>query len=70
MSQKKMQKAVKWLDISCAPSVGNGLLTASFGLATTVASDSQNVNDLIAKADSALYEAKKKGRNRIVRAQV
>jgi diguanylate cyclase (GGDEF)-like protein len=67
---EKMQKAVKWLDIRHATSLENALLTASFGLTATVASNNQNLSELIAQADSALYEAKKKGRDCIVRAQV
>lgn len=39
-------------------------LTASFGVATL--SPSQKLNELIAEADSALYEAKNSGRNRVV----
>ena len=66
---EKMQKAVKWLDLHHAASMNNALLTASFGLTATVASNNQNLSELIAQADSALYEAKKKGRDCIVRAQ-
>lgn len=39
-------------------------LTASFGLAVTMASD-YSLHDAIARADLALYEAKRAGRNRV-----
>jgi len=40
-----------------------GRLTLSFGLATNT-DDVENINELINRADMALYRAKKKGRNR------
>ena len=66
---EKMRKAVEWLDIPHDTSPVADVLTASFGLATTIAGSNQdlsNVNDLIARADLALYQAKEQGRNCIV----
>ena len=40
-------------------------ITASFGITQHSQSDS-NVNELLAKADYALYEAKKQGRNKVI----
>ena len=41
-----------------------GPLTASFGLTSLHRAD-RSIHDAIARADSALYEAKEKGRNRV-----
>jgi len=41
------------------------VVTVSVGIATAIASDKSNQNDLLALADSYLYEAKNSGRNRI-----
>jgi diguanylate cyclase (GGDEF)-like protein len=42
-----------------------GTLTASFGVASITPSESNEVDDLVASADRALYEAKAAGRNRV-----
>jgi diguanylate cyclase (GGDEF)-like protein len=41
-------------------------ITISLGIAT-FPSDSTDIEDLIKKADAAMYEAKQKGRNRVVK---
>ena len=42
-----------------------GTLTASFGVSSMTPSESNEVDDLVASADRALYEAKAAGRNRV-----
>ena len=41
-----------------------GHVTVSIGVATTIPEKNGNIEDLIRRADAALYEAKRKGRNR------
>jgi len=41
-------------------------LTVSIGIAALNHSDPESLNDFIARADSALYQAKAEGRNRVV----
>src|SRR3954451_287498 len=49
---------------------GNGSLqvTASLGVASSTASDHEEPRALLARADAALYEAKRSGKNKVVRA--
>jgi two-component system chemotaxis family response regulator WspR len=47
------------------PGAGCGFVTMSMGVACIVPGDSDNLDDLIARADAALYEAKRGGRNRV-----
>jgi diguanylate cyclase (GGDEF)-like protein len=44
----------------------NGRVTASIGAVALVPSDGESLIDLVQRADEALYEAKEKGRNRVV----
>jgi diguanylate cyclase (GGDEF)-like protein len=43
-----------------------GIITASFGVATLVPSREASAHELVGKADEALYQAKRSGRNRVV----
>jgi two-component system chemotaxis family response regulator WspR len=47
------------------PGAPSGIVTMSMGVACIVPGDEDTLEDLIAKADAALYEAKRSGRNRV-----
>ena len=54
---ERMRQAVEELETD------GGRVTVSFGVATIVASDRSSADALVAAADSALYDAKRAGRN-------
>lgn len=54
---ERMRQAVETLETD------GGRVTVSFGVATIIASDRSHTGALVAAADSALYEAKRAGRN-------
>ncbi|WP_036165513.1 diguanylate cyclase [Massilia sp. 9096] len=47
------------------PGSNHGTVTMSMGLASTVPGDHMMLEELVAQADEALYEAKRSGRNRV-----
>ncbi|MGI8770978.1 MAG: GGDEF domain-containing protein [Acidobacteriaceae bacterium] len=59
-----MRCAVTSLEIHSANTAASEFLSVSIGLASTVPSARQGLNDLLAAADAALYRAKARGRNR------
>lgn len=61
-----MRSAVENSGIENAGSPVNGGLTISVGVATDYPSKELYPDELIARADKALYQAKKRGRNRVV----
>ena len=63
---REVQEAVQELKLPHANSPVSPFVTLSMGIATAVPDANQTHGQLIAAADRALYEAKKKGRNRIV----
>ncbi|MEM7220418.1 MAG: diguanylate cyclase [Pseudomonadota bacterium] len=53
--------------IGAAGGVGYGIVTMSYGVASLPATADTSAEELIGLADAALYEAKKAGRNRVMR---
>ncbi|XGV99791.1 MAG: diguanylate cyclase [Leptolyngbya sp. BL-A-14] len=61
-----IQTAVRRLKLPHAASEVSAYITISLGIATTIPQVDSSSDDLIAAADTALYRAKKEGRNRTV----
>jgi diguanylate cyclase (GGDEF)-like protein/PAS domain S-box-containing protein len=59
-----IQSEIKALRLPHPKSRVNDYLTVSMGIASVVPTPSQAVEDLVAAADSALYQAKRRGRDR------
>jgi len=55
---------VSILKIEHPKSSVNDYLTVSMGIASVVPTQEQSPEDLVAAADAALYQAKRRGRNR------
>lgn len=62
----QIRNAILEIAIPHAASETDNIVTVSFGVATAVPRRSQQSRMLVALADKALYEAKQKGRNRVV----
>ena len=60
----RLRRAIKATKIPAAGSASTRI-TASFGIAESLSGD-QTINELLARADAALYEAKHQGRDRVV----
>jgi diguanylate cyclase (GGDEF)-like protein len=63
---RKIQSEIQQLKIPHEPSEVNSYITLSIGLAVIVPQYGHSIQRLIKIADDALYEAKERGRNRIV----
>ena len=63
---ESFRSAIETLLIPHAGSSTGDYITVSFGVATFVPGDDATPEDLIAKADAALYKAKESGRNKVV----
>ena len=64
---ERCRKSVERLRISHEKSAISDYVTISIGIATLIPDDSNDMSDLIEKADLALYEAKTQGRNRVAK---
>lgn len=64
---QKIQAQIKFLQLPHSTSEVGPYVTASFGVTSIIPTESQNPEFILAQADHALYQAKKKGRDRIVR---
>jgi diguanylate cyclase (GGDEF)-like protein len=62
---ERLRRAVAGLSIAHAASP-LGYVTISIGAAATVPVDGDNAQDIVERADAALYEAKRRGRNVVV----
>ena len=62
---ERMREALALQRMPQAPGAGYGIVTLSAGVASCVPAEEAGLADLIAAADSKLYEAKTLGRNRV-----
>ena len=65
---ERVRRAVEALALPLPSGEGTLQVTASFGVASLAAADHADKDALVAAADAALYEAKRTGKNRTVRA--
>jgi diguanylate cyclase (GGDEF)-like protein len=65
---ERVRRAVEDLALPLPSGVGALKVTASFGVASLASADHADKDALVAAADGALYEAKRAGKNRTVRA--
>lgn len=63
---EKIRTNVEQMRIKHSPHLGNAVVTVSIGVATMVPKEIDCMTELYQKADKALYEAKKFGRNIVV----
>ncbi len=61
-----IQRKIKLLNLPHSKEITDGHLTISMGIAATLPTKDIKVNTLIKASDDALYEAKRRGRDRIV----
>ena len=64
---ERVRRAIEGQDLQ-AEAPGLSGVTISIGLATRSVDDASTIEDLVQKADRALYNAKSSGRNRVVAA--
>lgn len=64
---QKIQAQIKSLQLPHSTSEVSPYVTVSFGVTSIIPTESQNPEFILAQADHALYQAKKEGRDRIVK---
>ena len=65
---ERVRRRIEALDLPLVDGDGSLRVTASFGVASLATADGTTKSSLVAAADGALYEAKRSGKNRTVRA--
>ncbi len=65
-----LQERIQALQLPHPNSPVSSFVTASFGIATVIPSDAGSIEALLTKADQALYQAKRQGRDRVVVAEL
>jgi diguanylate cyclase (GGDEF)-like protein len=65
---ERVRHAVEQIELPLPSGEGTLRVTASFGVASLATADHADKDALVAAADAALYEAKRAGKNRTVRA--
>ena len=65
---ERVRRRIEALELALLDGAGTLQVTASFGAASLSSADSADKDALVAAADAALYEAKRTGKNRTVRA--
>jgi diguanylate cyclase (GGDEF)-like protein len=65
---ERVRHAVEHLEVPLLSGNGTLKVTASFGVASLATAEHADKESLVAAADTALYEAKRAGKNRTVRA--
>ena len=63
---ERLRRRVEGLAIPHEAKTPSGVVTISVGLATLPAGERKPIEELLKKADTALYDAKEAGRNRVV----
>lgn len=67
---EKIKSAVASLDLIHEKSPLNGKITVSMGLSVLIPQAEMEMRVLVAQADTALYQAKREGRDRIIAYEV
>lgn len=62
---ERMRRAVEGLNINLLYLTEPIKLTASFGVASCIPGEKESVDNIITRADAAMYKAKEEGRNRV-----
>lgn len=62
---EQLRRAIAGLQLKQSPSCGNDIVTVSVGGATAIPSEGMGPRDLMELADTALYRAKREGRDRV-----